>query len=166
MHRVVSDRERERERKKKRKRSVRVYTRIESTHLVRAANATSCNLERSSMAEFNEFNGALFLSSSSSSEEEEEEDALAHTPREKYPLLLLLFVVFFFPREVMKPPARGRRVWVKVASIFSAFGEKNGAKVPRKKKREFSFCKPSRGVIYFAPAKRFISCLSPRTARI
>jgi len=89
------------------------------------------------MAEFNEFNGALFLSSSSS--EEEEEDALAHKPRERYPLLLLFFVVFFFPREVMKPPAQGRRVWVKVASIFSAFGEKNGAKVRRKKKRELVF---------------------------
>ena len=137
MHRVVSYREREREIKKKRKRSVRVYTRTDSTHLVRAANATSCNLERSSMAECNEFNGALFLSSSSSSEEEEE-NALAHKPRERYPLLLLLFVVFFFPREVMKPPAQGRRVWVKVASIFSAFGgKKNGTKAQKKEERKF-----------------------------
>jgi hypothetical protein len=142
MHRVVSDRERERERerKKKRKRSVRarVYTRIESTHLVRAANATSCNLERSSMAEFNEFNGALLLSSSSSTEEEEE-DALAHKPRERHPLLLLLFVVFFFPREVMKPPAQGRRVWLTVASIFSAFGEKKWRKSPQKKEESLVF---------------------------
>jgi hypothetical protein len=89
------------------------------------------------MAECNEFNGALFLSSSSSSEEEEEEeDALAHTPRERYPLLLLLlFVVFFFPREVMKPPARGRRVRVKVASIFSAlWGKKMAQKSPEKRR--------------------------------
>jgi hypothetical protein len=146
-HRVVSDRERERERRRRRKRNARcerarVCTRTESTHLVRAANATSCNLERSSMAEFNELNGALLLLSSSSSEEEEEEDALAIKPRERQtPLLLLLVVFFFFPREVMPPPAQRRRVWKQVDSIF--VGEKSGAKVRRKKKkrdREREFC--------------------------